>query len=93
MNEKMYRIMDIKHIGTEETRTDGRYPLRKGSIVKNIFAKAGFCMICEYVKDAQGKPKEGFLRTSKVSSVKLHDGVLTVTTQNSIYIFKEMRAD
>jgi len=93
VNEKMYRIMDIKHIGTEETRSDGRYPLRKGSIVKNIFAKAGFCMVYEYVKDAKGNPKEGVLRTSKVSSVKLDNGLLTVTTQNSIYIFQEMRAE
>ena len=51
-----YKIIDIKDVKTFKTRTDGRYPLRIGSIVSlhTLNLWNGRCAILEYHKDNQG---------------------------------------
>ena len=85
-----YKIIDIKDIKTLKTRTDGRYPLRIGSIVTllNPNLKYNDCAFLEYIKDNQGNPKEGVLRTSIVHMIEI-DGLDTILhTHNSIYYLK-----
>ena len=87
---KSMKISDIKSVETNETRTDGRCPLRIGSTV-NFYMKPvpGYPMVLEYVSDNQGNPKSGYLRTSRVVEIveSMHDVV--VTTVNSIYYLKK----
>ena len=81
----MYRITDITKDG--KTRTDGRYPLRIGSLVEIVDMCVGWRLNLAYVKDAEGNEKSGFLSTSQV--VKIDNtptsDVITVTTLNSVY--------
>lgn len=84
------KILDIKSATTYETRTDGRYPLRIGSIIE-FYRKPipGVPMTLEYVTDNQGNPKEGSLMTSAVVDVEETKYEVVVTTRNSIYYFEK----
>ena len=84
------QIIDIKHVSTGETRTDGRYTGRIGSEVEFCSEAPciGLCMFLSYVKDNQGNPKSGILRTSIVRDVERTEDALIVTTMNSIYYFQ-----
>lgn len=86
------KITDIVYADTGKTRTDGRYPLRIGSIVEFYFKPVvGECMYLSYVADNQGNPKEGYLRTSVVKNIIEVGSVIAVYTANSVYYFeKEM---
>lgn len=86
---KSMRITDIKSVETNETRTDGRYPLRIGSTV-NFYMKPvpGYPMVLDYVSDNQGNPKSGYIRTSRVVEIVESIYEVIVTTVNSIYYFK-----
>ena len=81
----MYRIADITKDG--KTRTDGRYPLRIGSLVEILFMWVGISLVLSYLEDADGNKKAGFLRTSLITEVDgdCSSDVITVTTLNSIY--------
>ena len=82
------KIIDIKHIGTNETRTDGRYPLRIGSEAKFCSNPCiGECMYLVYIKDNQGNYKGGRLRTSMVQNIERKEHQIVVSTLNSIYYF------
>lgn len=84
------KIKDIKFVKTNETRTDGRYPLRIGSTVEFYMRPVpGTSMVLSYVSDNQGNPKQGCLRTSTVIDVDETDVEIIVTTRNSIYIFEK----
>lgn len=83
-------IKDIQHIKTGETRTDGRYPLRIGSTVSFCEEPTvGWCMWLQYHKDANGHPKEGYLRTSYIEKILRERNLIIVETLNSRYIFQE----
>ena len=84
------KIKDIRHIETNETRTDGRYPLRIGSTV-DFYSKPfiGFAMMLAYVADNEGNPKEGILRTSYVKEYTENEKEFIVKTNNSIYILEK----
>ena len=82
------KILDIKSVETNETRTDGRYPLRIGSTVKfYVDPVPGYPMVLEYVCDNQGNPKSGYLRTSTVAEIEKHPltNEMVIATVNSIY--------
>lgn len=82
-------IKDIQNIKTGETRTDGRYPRRIGSTVEFCEEPAvGWCMWLQYLKDAEGRPKDGCLRTSRVEKIFRDLDCLIVETLNSRYIFQ-----
>ena len=80
------KILDIKSVETNETRTDGRYPLRIGSTVEFYMKPTdGLPMVLAYVTDNQGNSKEGYLRTSSVVNIDETKEYIVVTTKNSIY--------
>ena len=81
----MYRITDITKDG--ETRTDGRYPLRIGSLVEILDMNVGWRLALGYLKDAEGSEKSGVLSTSRVVKIDSTPSldVITVTTLNSVY--------
>lgn len=83
-------INDIKHIKTDTTRKDGRYPLRIGCKV-DFFTEpeVGLPMILIYKEDNQGNPKDGYLRTSTVRDMYQTEEKLIITTRNSIYCFNK----
>ena len=86
------KILDIRSLETNETRTDGRYPLRIGSAVRfYVEPEPGYPMVLEYICDNQGNPKSGYLRTSMVTEIEEHRlmNEVVVTTVNSIYYFKK----
>lgn len=85
------KIKNITHAETNETRTDGRYPIRIGSEVNFAFYEptVGDVMYLEYVKDNEGNPKEGVIRTSIVYDVKRIENEIIVKTKNSIYYFEK----
>lgn len=84
------KILDIKSIETNETRTDGRYPLRIGSTVEfYIKPMPGVPMLLSYISDNQGNPKEGFLRTSTVIDIDETKCEVIITTKNSIYYLEK----
>ena len=84
------KIKNITYVETNETRTDGRYPIRIGSEVE-LYAPLviGDRMLLSYVKDNEGNPKEGVLVTSAVKDIKKTETGLTVKTMNSIYYFEK----
>ena len=46
-------ILDIKHSGTGESRTDGRYSLRIGSEVEFVYEPCVGCPMClNYISDS-----------------------------------------
>ena len=81
----MYRITDITKDG--KTRTDGRYPLRIGSLVEILDMNVGWRLALGYLKDTAGNEKSGFLSTSQVVKIDSTPslGEIKVTTLNSIY--------
>lgn len=89
----LYKIDRIEHSGTRgeqgTERVDGRYPLRKGSIVliSQILPNVGCRCVMEYVKDNQGNPKTGALLTTEVLRADSlnWDKNLVIYTLNSIY--------
>lgn len=85
------KIKNITYVETNETRTDGRYPIRIGSEVNFTFYEPtiGNVMCLEYVKDNEGNPKEGLLRTSIVNDVIETETDIVVETRNSIYYFEK----
>lgn len=85
-----YRIVDIRDAKTRITRSDGRYPLRIGRIVKKPNPHLGLPMILEYVSNADGSDYSGnVLRTTRVcgSFINKKDN-LVVETVNSAYEFE-----
>ena len=96
----LYKIKDIKHIESEETRTDDTYPLRIGCLVKFQFpVKTNEQMCLQYIKNNKNEPKSGFLVSSKVINFEKIVGPskgdleIIVYTQNSIYHFVKVAAD
>ena len=84
------KIKDIRNKITNETRTDGRYPLRIGSEIELIEKpEIDFCLWWRYVTDNQGNPKSGTLRTSLVTKIEETATELIVHTINSIYVFEK----
>lgn len=81
----MYRIESITKNGVQ--RTDGRYPLRIGSIVEIVSLDIGRPFVYQYIKDANGNDKEGYLTTSTIIKLESDFGLNTivVTTRNSVY--------
>lgn len=84
------KIKDIKNIETNETRTDGRYPLRIGSTI-DFYANPsiGFPMLLSYIADNQGNAKTGVLRTSLIDSIDETDTEIIVKMINSIYYLEK----
>lgn len=82
-------IKDIRLKETNETRTDGRYPLRIGSTV-DFYTKptVGDVMMLAYITDKEGNPKDGVLRTDTIVSIDEQDNVLVVTTERNIYFIE-----
>ena len=87
--------MDIRDVKTKETRTDGRYPLRIGRIVKEPKAYDMQPMALEYLRNADGSDYSGkFLRTSCViESFVNQNGNLIIITMNSEYEFEPIKAE
>jgi len=84
------KIKDIRLMGTNQTRTDGKYAQRIGSEVEfHIQPEIGMCMFLKYIKDNKGNDKTGILRTSVVVSVFENESEIVVATYNSIYYFEE----
>ena len=84
------KIKDIRYTETNETRTDGKYPLRIGSTVEFMFEPVlDDVMFLEYVMDNQGNEKGGCLRTSRVEDIAETDTEIVVTTRNSIYYLEK----
>ena len=85
------KIKNITYAETNETRTDGRYPIRIGSEVNFAFYEptVGNVMYLEYVKDNEGNPKEGVIRTSNIYNIEETDNEIIVETRNSIYYFEK----
>ena len=87
----MYKIIDIKHKGTNQTRTDGRYPIRIGSIIEfYIEPTVNQCGFLSYVYDNEGNNKEGILRTSIIDKLEYIENKIIITTCNSIYILEKI---
>lgn len=99
----LYKITSIKHSGTcgkrGTERTDGRYPLRIGRVVKlNIDdIEIGYPLVIRYAKDSDGTPmKFSFLTTSYVTSVNCAGKIsrnslfVVVETENSIFEFERI---
>lgn len=86
------KIKDIKYVNTKETRTDGRYPLRIGSIVDFYTLPSIGCSMClSYIKDNKGNQKDGILITSLVNNIVETETEISIETMNSIYVLeKEM---
>ena len=83
------RIKDIRYVGTNETRTDGRYPQRIGSRVVFCYPpEVGSPTFLQYITDNQGNPKEGILRTSTVANIVETDKEIYLETRNSVYVFE-----
>ena len=89
----MYKIKDIRYKDTNETRTDGRYPLRIGSTIDFFTYEptVNQCAYLSYVYDNQGNNKEGTLRTSFITEIFEDDNELILTTNNSIYILEKIK--
>ena len=84
------KILDIKSIETNETRTDGRYPLRIGSTVEFYMKPVpGVPMILSYISDNEGNHKEGTLISSKIVDIDETKHEVIVTTMNSIYYLEK----
>ncbi len=86
-----YKITNITDLDNQ-TRTDGRYPNRIGSIIEVVnlgsdTLRVGDCLVMEYIKDNKNKEREGVLRTSTIQAFGNTDGYkqVKVYTLNSIY--------
>lgn len=89
-----YLIKDILFKRTGETRTDGRYPNRIGSVVEFISNPiVGTPLYFRYIKYNNGEPTEDHItRTSTVDDFDYYSkpDYLIIYTRNSIYYFKEL---
>ena len=85
------KIKNITYVDTNETRTDGRYPLRIGSEVEFAIYKptVGEVAWLGYIADNEGNPKSGYLRTSTVNDIIETDTEIVIKTRNSIYYFEK----
>lgn len=91
--EKQYKIKSIRHSGTYGPRgferTDGRYPMRVGRIVKLDIDKLRIrdVLVLDYVKDEHGNDYSGMcLRCSIIRAIhKASSNLICVETNNSIY--------
>ena len=90
-----YRIVDIRDANTRQTRTDGRYPLRIGRIVKEPKPHLGIPMVIEYLRNADGSDYSGmYLRTSHVCGWFINEkDNIVVETVNSAYEFEPIKAE
>lgn len=90
-----YRIVDIRDANTRQTRTDGRYPLRIGRIVKEPKPHLGIPMNIEYLRNSDGSDYSGMtLRTSRVCGSFINEKCnLVVETMNSAYEFEPIKAE
>ena len=90
-----YRIVDIRDANTRQTRTDGRYPLRIGRIVKEPKPHLGIPMVIEYLRNSDGSDYSGMnLRTSRVcASYVNYKHNLVVETMNSTYEFEPIKSE
>lgn len=89
-----YRIVDIWDAKSKKSRTDGRYPLRIGRIVKEPKPQIALPMVLEYLRNADGSDYSGYiLTTSRVVDVREKTGILEVETMNSVYIFEPVAAE
>lgn len=96
----LYKITSIKHNGTcgerGTDRTDGRYPLRIGRVVKLDIdcIEIGYPLLIRYIKDSDGTSmKFSLLKTSCVKNYITIDDLegivkyITIETENSIFEF------
>lgn len=91
-----YKIKSIRHSGTKGTRglerTDGRYPIRVGRIVRLDLNRlsVGERFILDYVKDENGNDYSGYeLRCSIIRGIHaVSERLFCVETNNTIYEFK-----
>ena len=90
-----YRIVDIRDANTRQARTDGRYPLRIGRIVKKPKPHLGIPMVIEYLRNSNGSDYSGmYLRTSRVCDWFINEKYnLVVETMNSAYEFEPIKAE
>lgn len=85
----IYKIFDIQDIKTNKSRCDSRYLLRIGRTCKFIHGKLYSPMCLEYLRNADGSDCHNmFLITSPISNITIIDGMIKVTTMNSIYFLK-----
>lgn len=88
----LYKIDKIEHSGSMgckgTERVDGRYPLRKGSVVflRNLPDVGARCFM-DYMIDNQGHKKVGTLYTTEVTEVESSNcnKNLVIHTLNSVY--------
>lgn len=89
-----YLIADVLRADTKERRTDGRYPLRIGRTVKKPFLRVDIPMYLDYLKNSDGSDYSGkTLTTSRIVGLSEKDGVIEVTTMNSVYILKPVESE
>ena len=88
-----YRIVDIRDRITQQTRSDGRYPLRIGRIIKKPNPHTLMPMFIEYIRNADGSDYSGMvLRTSRVIYHSADEnGKIVVETMNSVYEFEPVK--
>lgn len=96
----LYKIKSIKHIGTcgerDTDRTDDRYPLRIGKVVKlNIdHIEIGYPLLIRYIDGTS--MKFSLLKTSCVKNYITIDDLegivkyITIETKNSIFEFERV---
>lgn len=102
----LYKIKSIKHSGTcgerDTDRTDGRYPLRIGRIVKLDMGdiEIGYPLVVRYVRNSDGTPMRfSLLKTSNVVSVNSVGEIecdplfIVIETENSIFEFERVEED
>lgn len=96
-----YKIKSISHSGIKGTRglprTDGRYPLRIGRIVRIdiSYLVEGTPLILEYVKDENDNNYSGyFLKCSRIQNIHIiSENLFTVETNNTIYEFEKSESN
>lgn len=90
-----YYIEDITYKRTGETRTDGKYPNRIGSIVEILDSPViGEPIHFRYIKYNNGELVEDHItRTSCLEDYDSYStpGYLYLYTHNSVYKFKELK--
>lgn len=86
--DELFEIVKITD-KDDNDRTDGRYPLRIGRRCRLHIYGCGASMMIEYVpreKETYG----GRLHTSIVQELEASGGIHKITTNNSVYYFKEL---
>lgn len=85
MNDILYEIIKITDKNGKD-RTDGRYPLRIGRRCKVHLKNQAFLEYKPRLKESYN----GTLRTSNIENYEGKDGILKITTMNSIYYLKKL---